>query len=237
MSQLRRKDEFVQQVAPGGPVVGTVPANVILVLNAVLHQRLAQRLGALAHAPLRLSRAKADEQVIDLRIHFGRVEEGRERLFAVRVAGTEKGVTEPKATFSTCFGAPFLPLNPNVYAKMLGEKIARHNAQVWLVNTGWTGGPYGLGSRMKIAHTRAMITAALTGQLDTVKYQRHGLFNLDVPVMCPGVPTVVLDPRSTWADQAHYDEHARTLAQMFVEHFKAFERDVACSVKQAGPAV
>ena len=104
------------------------------------------------------------------------------------MAGTEKGVTEPKATFSTCFGAPFLPLNPNVYAKMLGEKIAKHSARVWLVNTGWTGGPYGVGSRMKIAHTRAMITAALTGQLDTVEYTKHPIFNLDVPATCPGVP-------------------------------------------------
>jgi phosphoenolpyruvate carboxykinase (ATP) len=157
--------------------------------------------------------------------------------YTARVAGTEKGVTEPKATFSTCFGAPFLPLNPNVYATMLGEKIARHKARVWLVNTGWTGGPYGLGSRMKIVHTRAMITAALTGQLDSVAYQRNALFNLDVPTSCPGVPSFVLDPRSTWADQAHYDQQARALAGMFVENFKAFEQDVARSVKQAGPAV
>jgi phosphoenolpyruvate carboxykinase (ATP) len=155
--------------------------------------------------------------------------------YTARVAGTEKGVTEPKATFSTCFGAPFLPLNPNVYAKMLGEKIAKHNVRVWLVNTGWTGGPYGVGSRMKIAYTRAMITAALTGQLDTVTYQRHRLFNIDVPVTCPGTPDAVLDPRSTWADAAKYDEQAKRLAQMFVENFKAFEQDVARSVKDAGP--
>ena len=108
--------------------------------------------------------------------------------YTARVAGTEKGVTEPKATFSTCFGAPFLPLNPNVYARMLGEKIAKHQARVWLVNTGWTGGPYGVGSRMKIAHTRAMITAALTGLLDNVEYKRHPIFNIDVPTTCPGVP-------------------------------------------------
>ena len=120
--------------------------------------------------------------------------------YTARVAGTETGVTEPKATFSTCFGAPFLPLHPNVYAKMLGEKIATHKARVWLVNTGWTGGPYGVGSRMKIAHTRAMITAALTGQLDRVEYSEHPVFNLDVPAACPGVPDGVLDPRSTWPD-------------------------------------
>ena len=155
--------------------------------------------------------------------------------YTARVAGTEKGVTEPKATFSTCFGAPFLPLNPNLYARMLGEKIAMHKARVWLVNTGWTGGPYGVGSRMRIAHTRAMIAAALGGQLDRVRYQKHRTFNVDVPTDCPGVPGDVLDPRSTWTDKAAYDEQARKLAGMFVENFKAFERDVASSVKDAGP--
>jgi phosphoenolpyruvate carboxykinase (ATP) len=155
--------------------------------------------------------------------------------YTARVAGTEKGVTEPKATFSTCFGAPFLPLNPNVYAKMLGEKIAKHNARVWLVNTGWTGGPYGVGSRMKIAYTRAMITAALTGQLDRVEYKKHPIFNLDIPASCPGVPDGVLDPRSTWPDAAKYDEQATKLAKMFADNFKTFESDVAPSVKAAGP--
>ena len=155
--------------------------------------------------------------------------------YTARVAGTEKGVTEPKATFSTCFGAPFLPLNPNVYAKMLGERIAKHNARVWLVNTGWTGGPYGVGSRMKIAHTRAMITAALTGLLDNVEYRRHPIFNIDVPVSCPGVPDDVLDPRGTWPDAGEYDEQAKKLAGMFAENFKTFEKDVPAAVKQAGP--
>jgi phosphoenolpyruvate carboxykinase (ATP) len=155
--------------------------------------------------------------------------------YTARVAGTEKGVTEPKATFSTCFGAPFLPLNPNVYAKMLGRNIAKHRARVWLVNTGWTGGPYGVGSRMKIVHTRAMITAALGGQLDGVQYQRHPVFNVEVPTSCPAVPNEVLDPRSTWKDKAAYDEQARKLAQMFVDNFKTFEKDVAASVKDAGP--
>jgi phosphoenolpyruvate carboxykinase (ATP) len=155
--------------------------------------------------------------------------------YTARVAGTEKGVTEPKAAFSTCFGAPFLPLNPNIYAGMLGEKIARHKASVWLVNTGWTGGPYGVGSRMKIAYTRAMITAALTGQLDQVAYQTHPIFNLDMPASCPGVPDGVLDPRGTWPDPARYDEQAKKLARMFVENFKGFEKDVAAGVKEAGP--
>jgi len=155
--------------------------------------------------------------------------------YTARVAGTEKGVTEPKATFSTCFGAPFLPLNPNVYARMLGERIAAHDARVWLVNTGWTGGPYGVGSRMKIAYTRAMITAALTGQLGDVEYRRHSVFNVDVPASCPGVPSSVLDPRSTWASGGDYDAAAGKLAAMFVDNFKQFEADVPASVIGAGP--
>ena len=155
--------------------------------------------------------------------------------YTAKVAGTEKGVTEPKATFSTCFGAPFLPLNPNVYAKMLGEKIAKHNAKVWLVNTGWTGGPYGVGSRMKIAHTRAMITAALGGELDNVAYRKHPLLNLDMPTTCPGVPDAVLDPRSTWPDAGQYDAQAAKLAKMFTDNFKTFEADVTPEVKAAGP--
>jgi phosphoenolpyruvate carboxykinase (ATP) len=155
--------------------------------------------------------------------------------YTARVAGTEKGVTEPKAVFSTCFGAPFLPLNPNVYAKMLGEKIARHNARVWLVNTGWTGGPYGVGKRMKIAHTRAMINAALAGQLDQVQYRTDPVFNVEVPTSCPAVPDDVLDPRSTWPDGKAYDEQAKKLAAMFTDNFKRFEADVPASVKDAGP--
>ncbi|MGE4069032.1 MAG: phosphoenolpyruvate carboxykinase [Vicinamibacterales bacterium] len=157
--------------------------------------------------------------------------------YTAKVAGTEKGVTEPTATFSTCFGAPFLPLNPNVYARGLGERIARHQARVWLVNTGWTGGPYGVGSRMKIAFTRAMIKAALAGELDGVAYQRHAVFNVDVPTSCPGVPAEVLDPRGTWADPAAYDAQALKLAAMFVENFKNFEADVDAAVVAAGPRV
>ena len=157
--------------------------------------------------------------------------------YTARVAGTERGVTEPKATFSTCFGAPFLPLNPNVYATMLGERIARHQSRVWLVNTGWTGGPPGVGSRMKIAYTRAMLSAALNGQLDTVQYQKHDIFNLDIPKTCPGVPDSVLDPRNTWPDKDAYDAQAKKLAAMFVENFKTFEKHVDASVKAAGPRV
>jgi phosphoenolpyruvate carboxykinase (ATP) len=155
--------------------------------------------------------------------------------YTAKVAGTEKGVTEPSATFSTCFGAPFLPLNPNVNATILGERIATHQARVWLVNTGWTGGPHGVGSRMKIAHTRAMIRAALSGQLDGVAYTRHPVFNVDVPSSCPGVPATVLDPRGTWADGAAYDAQAAKLAAMFVENFKTFAGDVGAAVIAAGP--
>ena len=157
--------------------------------------------------------------------------------YTAKVAGTERGVTEPKATFSTCFGAPFMVWDPNVYAKLLGERIAEHKSHVWLVNTGWTGGPYGVGSRMKIAHTRAMINAALAGALDNVKYERDPIFNLDVPASCPGVPAEVLKPRSTWADQAAYDAQAKKLAQMFVDNFKTFEATSTAAVRAAGPVV
>ena len=155
--------------------------------------------------------------------------------YTAKVAGTEKGVTEPKATFSTCFGAPFLPLAPSRYAAMLGERIAQHQARVWLVNTGWTGGPYGTGTRMKIKHTRAMIRAALSGALDHVRYERNTVFNLDVPTSCPDVPSEVLNPRNTWTLAADYDARASALAQMFRENFKTFETDVASDVIASGP--
>ena len=155
--------------------------------------------------------------------------------YTAKVAGTEKGVTEPKATFSTCFGAPFLPLAPSRYARMLGERIAGHSARVWLVNTGWTGGPYGVGKRMKIAHTRAMIRAALSGALDRVAYDKDPVFNLDIPASCPDVSSDVLKPRNTWADGARYDEQAARLARMFVENFKTFEPGVTADVRAAGP--
>ena len=155
--------------------------------------------------------------------------------YTAKVAGTEKGVTEPKATFSTCFGAPFLPLAPGRYATMLGEKIARHRARVWLVNTGWSGGPYGVGKRLKIAHTRAMIRAALSGALDSVPYHRDAIFNLDVPASCPGVPAEVLRPRDTWADGAAYDTQASRLARMFRDNFKTFASSVGADVLAAGP--
>ena len=155
--------------------------------------------------------------------------------YTAKVAGTERGVTEPKATFSTCFGAPFLPMHPKVYARFLGEKIARHDARVWLVNTGWTGGQHGTGSRMKIGYTRAMIRAALSGALDAVAYETHPVFNLDVPTSCPDVPSAVLSPRATWADPAAYDAQATKLAKMFAENFREFDGDVGAEVRAAGP--
>ena len=155
--------------------------------------------------------------------------------YTAKVAGTEKGVTEPKATFSTCFGAPFLPLPPGRYARMLGEKLAQHNARVWLVNTGWTGGAHGTGQRMKISFTRAMIRAALSGALDRVACERDAVLNLDVPTACPEVPSQVLRPRNTWGNAAEYDAQATKLARMFIDNFKAFEGDVTPAVKAAGP--
>jgi phosphoenolpyruvate carboxykinase (ATP) len=155
--------------------------------------------------------------------------------YTAKVAGTEKGVTEPKATFSTCFGAPFLPLAPSRYARMLGEKIARHDARVWLVNTGWSGGPYGVGKRMKLALTRAMVRAALAGGLDAVAFDRDPIFNLDVPSRCPSVPSEVLKPRTTWSSPGEYDVQASKLARMFADNFKTFESGVAADVIAAGP--
>ncbi len=140
--------------------------------------------------------------------------------YTAKVAGTETGVTEPSATFSTCFGAPFLPLAPRVYADLLGERLNRHHSTVWLINTGWSGGPYGVGSRISIPYTRAMVTAALNGDLNDVEYRMDANFGLLVPKTCPGVPADVLDPRSTWADKAAYDTNAAKLRSMWDDQFK-----------------
>jgi phosphoenolpyruvate carboxykinase (ATP) len=155
--------------------------------------------------------------------------------YTAKVAGTERGVTEPSATFSACFGAPFLPLHPGVYAKMLGERISKSGARVWLVNTGWTGGPYGTGSRMKLGHTRAMVTAVLSGQLENSRYVKDPVFGLDVPVSVPHVPDAVLTPRNTWADPAAYDAQAHKLAEMFRKNFAAYAAQVPAAVAAAGP--
>lgn len=142
--------------------------------------------------------------------------------YTAKVAGTEAGVTEPQVTFSTCFGAPFLPLPPARYAELLKKKIAEHGAKVWLVNTGWTGGPYGVGNRMKLSHTRAMVQAALSGALDRVEFAADSVFGLEIPKECPNVPTEVLDPRETWSDKGAYDEQANKLKVMFEDNFKKF---------------
>jgi len=157
--------------------------------------------------------------------------------YTAKVAGTEKGIVEPQATFSTCFGAPFMALHPTVYARLLGEKIEKHQVKCWLVNTGWTGGPYGVGQRMKIAYTRAMVNAALNGDLDDVGFEPDPIFGVYVPTTCPNVPAEVLKPRNTWADKAAYDRQARKLAHMFADNFRQFEDMVTDDVRAAGPRV
>ena len=151
--------------------------------------------------------------------------------YTAKVAGTERGVTEPTATFSTCFGAPFMVHHPTVYAKLLGERIARHKVQCWLVNTGWSGGGYGVGSRMPIAHTRAMVNAAIEGQLEDVSFTREPFFGLQIPDSLPGVPNDVLQPRNAWADKVAYDAAARKLAALFAENFAKFEAQASDDVR------
>ncbi|MDU0368844.1 phosphoenolpyruvate carboxykinase (ATP) [Hymenobacter endophyticus] len=142
--------------------------------------------------------------------------------YTAKVAGTEMGVTEPQTTFSACFGQVFLPLHPTKYAEMLGQKMEENDVNVWLVNTGWTGGSYGVGSRMKLSYTRAMITAALNGELDNVEFHKHPVFGVEVPASVPGVPTEILDPRNTWADKEAYDRTAAELAEKFVANFQRY---------------
>jgi phosphoenolpyruvate carboxykinase (ATP) len=155
--------------------------------------------------------------------------------YTAKVAGTERGVTEPKETFSTCFGAPFLPRPPALYAEMLGKRIERHKVNVWLVNTGWTGGPYGVGRRMNLAHTRAMLRAALALRLDGVAYASDPVFGVAVPLGVPDVPDSVLKPRDTWADTAAYDAQAKKLVALFHSNFEKYAAGVPQSVRDAGP--
>jgi phosphoenolpyruvate carboxykinase (ATP) len=154
--------------------------------------------------------------------------------YTSKLAGTERGITEPEATFSTCFGEPFLPLKPIVYANMLGKRIAAHNVQVYLINTGWSGGPYGVGERIKLSYTRAMVSAALKGVLENVNYQVDPVFRISVPDTVPGVPETILQPRNTWADPAAYEAAAQTLAARFCENFVKFT-DIAANIREAGP--
>ena len=157
--------------------------------------------------------------------------------YTAKVAGTEVGVVEPQTAFSACFGAPFLPLSPTEYAEMLGERIEKHGARIWLVNTGWTGGGYGLGSRMKLRYTRAMITAALEGKLNESDMRTDELFGLNVPNSCPDVPSEVLNPRETWADKNAYDSAAADLAQRFVANFSQFDETATDAMRSGGPRV
>ena len=156
--------------------------------------------------------------------------------FTAKLAGTEAGMSdEPEATFSTCFGAPFLPMAPGVYAKMLEDRMRRHRARAFLLNTGWTGGPYGVGSRIDLEHTRAMVRAALSGALEGVETRMHPVFNLEYPLTCPGVPDEILDPRQAWDDPEAYETQAKELARMFVENFERFSGEVPPEVVEAGP--
>jgi phosphoenolpyruvate carboxykinase (ATP) len=155
--------------------------------------------------------------------------------YTAKVAGTEKGMgNEPEATFSTCFGAPFMPRHPSVYAKLLGARIRQGSVNCWLVNTGWSGGAYGVGERMKIAHTRAMVSAALDGRLSGVGTTTHPTFGLRMPDACPDVPGEVLNPKNTWADKKAYDHTARDLASRFEANFKQFESHVDDDINAAG---
>jgi phosphoenolpyruvate carboxykinase (ATP) len=155
--------------------------------------------------------------------------------YTAKVAGTERGVTEPQATFSACFGAPFLPRHPGVYARMLGEKLKEHGVSVWLVNTGWTGGSYGVGTRMELPHTRAMVREAIAGRLDKVDYEPDPVFGLSVPTAVPDVPARLLQPRAAWEDEAAYDATAEKLAAMFHSNMEKYASELSDEILQAGP--
>jgi phosphoenolpyruvate carboxykinase (ATP) len=156
--------------------------------------------------------------------------------YTSKLAGTETGLgTEPQATFSSCFGAPFLPLHPQTYAKMLGERIEQYQARVWLVNTGWTGGPFGVGQRIRLAYTRAMIRAAHTGALDTISMRKDEFFGLYVPECCPDVPNGVFSPRETWSDTNAYDKQAAQLIGRFEKNFEQYREFLADDVYASGP--
>ena len=157
--------------------------------------------------------------------------------YTAKVAGTEIGVTEPTATFSTCFGAAFMPRPPSVYGNLLKKRIAEGGAECWLVNTGWTGGKYGVGKRMPIKETRALLNAALDGGLNNVEFHKDPNFGFEVPVAVPGVDSSILDPRSTWADKAEYDRTAAKLVDLFIENFAQFADQVDEGVRQAAPKV
>ncbi len=157
--------------------------------------------------------------------------------YTAKVAGTEAGITEPQTAFSACFGAPFLPLHPTTYAEMLGQKLEESEVNVWLVNTGWSGGSYGVGSRIKLKYTRAMITAALNGELNNVEYMQDEIFGLNMPTTCPDVPDEILDPKNTWTDKSAFDKKANELAAAFVNSFKKYENVASPEILSAAPKV
>lgn len=157
--------------------------------------------------------------------------------YTAKVAGTEAGITEPTTTFSTCFGAPFMPLHPTRYAEMLSKKMQEANVNVWLVNTGWSGGAYGVGSRMSLKYTRALITSALNGELDKVEYKNHDVFGVAMPTSCAGVPPEILNPRNTWADKEAYDQKANNLAASFNKNFEKFAEFASQEIMDGAPKV
>jgi phosphoenolpyruvate carboxykinase (ATP) len=157
--------------------------------------------------------------------------------YTAKVAGTERGVTEPSPNFSTCYGAPFMPLHPQRYAELLGNKLEKHNVDIWLINTGWSGGPYGVGSRIKIPYTRAMVNAALDGKLKDTPMETEPFFGLQIPKSCPGVPSEILNTRNTWSNKADYDAQAKKLASMFVENFKQYAEKATPDIVAAGPSI
>ena len=158
--------------------------------------------------------------------------------YTAKVAGTEVGVTEPQATFSACFGKAFLPLHPTKYADLLGKKLEDNkDINVWLVNTGWSGGGYGVGSRMKLKYTRAMITAAMNGSLNSVSYEKHPIFGVDMPTTCPEVPDELLIPINTWADKKEYTKAANHLAQLFNDNFEQYKAEASEEICSAAPIV
>jgi phosphoenolpyruvate carboxykinase (ATP) len=157
--------------------------------------------------------------------------------YTAKIAGTEAGITEPKATFSACFGAPFLPLHPGKYADMLGKKMKAHQVNVWMINTGWSGGPYGIGKRMKLDYTRSMITAALNGELEKVDFIKHPVFGMLIPSSCPDVPAEILDPQNTWPDKNEYMIKSKQLAGLFIKNFEKYISGVTPEIIAAAPVV
>ena len=157
--------------------------------------------------------------------------------YTAKVAGTEMGITEPTTTFSACFGKAFLPLHPTKYAELLGEKLNKHKVNVWLLNTGWVGGSYGVGSRIKLSYTRALITAALTGKLDNTEYGKTNFFGLSFPKTCEGVPAELMDPRNSWSDKNAYDAKAKNLAEQFIKNFSQYASAANEEILAAAPKV